>query len=38
MAGIMSEADATVIREDIVDATVELNPCSMPPTVPVLVL
>lgn len=30
-------ADATAIKEDIVDATVELNSCSIPATVPVLV-
>ena len=38
MAGMMRAADATTIREDIVDATVELNSCSIPATLPVLVL
>lgn len=36
VAGIIKDADATVIREDIVEATVELKSCSIPATVPVL--
>lgn len=35
---MIKEADATAIKEDIVDATVELKSCSMPRAVPVLVL
>jgi hypothetical protein len=38
VAGMIKEADATAINEDIVDATVELKSCSMPRAVPVLVL
>jgi hypothetical protein len=38
VAGIIKVADATIMSEDIVDATVELNDCSIPITVPVLVL
>lgn len=35
---MINEADATAIKEDIVEATVELKSCSMPRAVPVLVL
>lgn len=35
---MIKEADATAIKEDIVEATVELKSCSMPRAVPVLVL
>jgi hypothetical protein len=38
VAGMIKEADATAIKEDIVDATVELKSCSIPRAVPVLVL
>ena len=38
VAGIIKEAVATTINEDIVDATVVLKPCSIPSAVPVLVL
>jgi hypothetical protein len=38
VAGIIKVADATIMSEDIVDATVELNVCSIPGAVPVLVL
>ena len=38
MAGIIRAADATVIKDAIVDATVVLNFCSIPGAVPVLVL
>lgn len=38
VAGMIKEADATAINEDMVDATVELKSCSMPRAVPVLVL
>lgn len=38
MAGIMSEAEATAMSDDIVEATVELNCCSIPSAVPVRVL
>jgi hypothetical protein len=38
VAGMIKEADATAINEDIVEATVELKSCSMPSEVPVLVL
>ena len=38
MAGIIKVADATIMSEDIVEATVELNDCSIPGAVPVLVL
>jgi hypothetical protein len=34
----MRDADATAIKEDMVDATVELKSCSIPLAVPVLVL
>jgi hypothetical protein len=35
---MIKEADATTIREDIVEATVELNSCSIADERPVLVL
>ena len=35
---MISEADATAMSEDMVDATVELKSCSIPLAVPVLVL
>jgi hypothetical protein len=35
---MINEADATAIKEDMVDATVELKSCSIPFAVPVLVL
>jgi hypothetical protein len=35
-AGMISDADATAINEDMVEATVELNPCSIPAAKPVL--
>jgi hypothetical protein len=38
VAGIISDADATTINEDMVDAAVELKRCSIPLVVPVLVL
>ena len=38
VAGIIKVADATIMREDIVNTTVELNDCSIPDAVPVLVL
>lgn len=38
VAGIIKEAAATVINEDMVDATVELKSCSIPFAVPVLEL
>jgi hypothetical protein len=38
VAGIIKVVDATIMSEDIVDATVELNDCSIPDAVPVLVL
>lgn len=38
MAGIIRAADATAIKDDMVDATVELNSCSIPDLVPELVL
>jgi hypothetical protein len=38
VAGIMREAEATAISDDIVEATVELNACSIPSAVPVRVL
>jgi hypothetical protein len=34
----MREAEATAISDDIVEATVELNACSIPSAVPVRVL
>jgi hypothetical protein len=37
VAGIMRAAEATTMREDMVEATVELNSCSIPLTVPVRV-
>jgi hypothetical protein len=38
VAGIINDADATAINEAIVDATVELNSCSIPLVRPDLVL
>lgn len=38
MAGMIKEADATAIKEDMVEATVELKFCSIPDTRPDLVL
>lgn len=38
VAGMISAAEATAIRDDIVEATVELNSCSIPAAVPVRVL
>jgi hypothetical protein len=38
VAGIIRAADATAIKEDMVDATVELNSCSIPAAVPEVVL
>jgi hypothetical protein len=38
VAGIIRAADATVIKDAMVDATVVLNSCSIPDTLPVLVL
>lgn len=38
VAGIIKDAEATAINEDIVDATVELNSCSIPVERPDLVL
>ena len=38
VAGMISAAEATAMREDMVDATVELNSCSIPLAVPVRVL
>jgi hypothetical protein len=35
---MIREADATTIKEDMVDAAVELKSCSIPTAVPVLVL
>lgn len=37
VAGMIRDAEATAIREDIVDATVELKFCSIPDTMPVRV-
>lgn len=37
MAGMIRAADATVIKEAMVEATVELNSCSIPAVVPALV-
>lgn len=36
VAGMIRDAEATIIKEDMVDATVELKFCSMPATIPVL--
>jgi hypothetical protein len=38
VAGMIRAADATAIKDDMVDATVELNLCSIPARVPALVL
>jgi hypothetical protein len=37
VAGIIRDAEATAIKEDIVDATVELKFCSIPAAIPVRV-
>lgn len=37
VAGMIRDADATAIKEDMVDATVELKSCSIPAAMPVLV-
>lgn len=37
VAGMIRDAEATAIKEDIVDATVELKFCSIPATIPVRV-
>ena len=37
VAGMISDAEATAIKEDIVEATVELKFCSIPATMPVRV-
>jgi hypothetical protein len=38
VAGMIRDAEATAIKEDIVDATVSLKRCSIPDTMPVRVL